>query len=330
MKNFEYAIPDSIEKAVEYLNASKVTLKGGGIDLLDLMKEQLVEPNRVVTIRDLKELKFLKEDTNGSLLIGPGQTLTEISENALINKSYKALAQAAGGVASVQIRNAATIGGNICQRPRCWYFRSIDFHCSRKGGDNCFALDGENQYHAIFDNADGCAIVHPSATAVALMALDAKLIITDGKEEREVSLEDFFVRPASDIERENILSSNEMIITIVIPSEMKDYRSYYFKQKEKQSFDWPLADVAVALRMEAEKCQEARIVLGSAAPIPFRSASAEQLLKNKPINKDTAKKAAEAAVANAEPLELNGYKVPLLKTVIYRTICHAVGIDPMT
>jgi len=330
MKNFECAVPESIEKTFEYLNSSKSVLKAGGVDLLDLMKEQLESPTRLVNIRDLEELRFLKEDTNGSFLIGPGQTLSEIADDPIINKSYKALAQAAGGVASIQIRNSATLGGNLCQRPRCWYFRSTDFHCTRKGGDTCFAIDGENQYHAIFDNADGCAIVHPSATAVALMALNAKLIISDGKKEKEVSIEDFFIRPADNIEKENILNKNEMIITIIIPAESKDYLSFYFKQKEKQSFDWPLADVAVALRLEGERCLTARIALGSAAPVPFRSNSAEQALINKNINKETAMKAAEAAMANTEPLSLNEYKVPLFKTIIYRTICHTVGIDPMS
>ena len=329
MKNFEYAIPDSIEKTFEYLDSSKAMLKAGGIDLLDMMKEQLISPNRLVNIRELEELRFLKEDTNGAFLIGPGQTLSELAEDQTIIKSYKSLAKAAGGAASVQIRNSATLGGNLCQRPRCWYFRSADFHCSRKGGDTCFALDGENQYHAIFDNTDGCAIVHPSATAVALMALNAKLIISDGEKDREISIEEFFVTPANDIERENILHKNEMIITIIIPADIKDYLSYYHKQKEKQTFDWPLADVAVALRMEGDRCQDARIVLGSAAPVPLRSKSAEQTLVNQNINKDTAMKAAEAAVINAEPLILNEYKVPLFKTIIYRTICYTVGIDPL-
>ena len=330
MKNFEYAVPESIEKTFEYLNASNTVLKAGGIDLLDRMKERLVSPSRLVNIRELADLRFLKEDTNGSILIGPGQTLSEIADNPTIRKSYKALADAARGVASVQIRNTATLGGNLCQRPRCWYFRSADFNCTRKGGDTCFAIDGENQYHAIFDNTDGCAIVHPSATAVALMALDARLIIGDGKNDKEISIEEFFVRPADDIEKENILEKNEMIVTIIIPAESKDYTSFYHKQKEKQSFDWPLADVAVALRMEGERCLAARIVLGSAAPVPIRSNSSEQALVNNNINKETAMKAAEAAMANAEPLSLNEYKVPLFKAIIFRSICQAVGIDPMT
>jgi xanthine dehydrogenase YagS FAD-binding subunit len=330
MKNFEYAIPETIEKAIEYLNSSKAVLKGGGIDLLDLMKEQLLDPARIVTVRDLDELKFFKEESNGNFLVGPAQTLTEIAEHETIKKSYTALAQAAQGVASIQIRNSATIGGNLCQRPRCWYFRSYDFNCSRKGGDICFALDGENQYHALFYNSDGCAIVHPSATAVALMALNATLIISDGQEEKEVPIENFFVSPAENIKRENTLAPNEMIISIVIPSEMKDYVSYYFKQKEKQSFDWPLADVAVSFKMQGDRCQDARIVLGSAAPIPFRSTTAEEALKNTIINKESAMQAANAAMANAEPLEFNTYKIPIFKTVIFRTICRAVGIDPFS
>ena len=329
MKNFEYAVPDSIEKAFEYLTASKTVLKAGGVDLFDLMKEQLESPARLVNIRELEDLQFLRKDDNGSFLIGPGNTLSKIASDPSIMNSYRALAQAAGGVASIQIRNSATIGGNLCQRPRCWYFRSTDFNCSRKGGNTCFAIDGENQYHAIYGNADGCAIVHPSATAVALMALDAKLIISNGKNEKEISIEEFFVRPGDDIETENILNDHEMIITIIIPAESKDYKSYYHKHKEKQSFDWPLADVAVAFRMEGERCSEARIVMGSAAPVPFRSKVAEEVLLNNNINKAIALKAAEAALANAEPLSQNGYKVPLFKTVIYRTICQAVGIDPM-
>jgi len=162
------------------------------------------------------------------------------------------------------------------------------------------------------------------------MALNARLIISDGKKDKEITIEEFFVRPAEDIEKENTLNKNEMIITVIIPAESKDYLSSYHKHKEKQSFDWPLADVAVALRMEGERCLEARVVLGSAAPVPFRSTSTEQVLLNKNINKETALKGAEAALSNAEPLSLNAYKVPLFKTIIYRTICHTVGIDPMS
>ena len=161
------------------------------------------------------------------------------------------------------------------------------------------------------------------------MALNANLIISDGKIEKEVPIEEFFIPPAANILKENVLEQGEIIITVVVPADMRDYISYYFKQKEKHSFDWPLADVAVALKMQGDLCQDARVVLGSAAPGPFRSTPAEQVLNNNTINKQTAQKAAEAAIAGAEPLEMNGYKVPLFKTVIYRTICLAVGIDPI-
>lgn len=330
MKNFEYAIPDSIEKALEYLNAEKSHLKAGGIDLVDMMKEGIIEPKRLVNIRALKALKFIREDGDGNLGIGPAVTLNDLADDGKIKEKFNALAQAAGGVASPQIRNTATLGGNILQRPRCWYFRSSDFHCSRKGGDTCFALDGENQYHAIFANSDGCAIVHPSGTAVALMALDARIIISDGNDEREVKIEEFFITPDTDIGKENILKPNEIITAIIIPSALREHQSFYFKHKEKATFDWPLADVAVAMKLDSKSCQDVRIILGAAAPVPWRSKDAEAILLGKKIDKNVIKKAAEAAVANAEPLDLNAYKIPLFKTIIYRSICWTVGIDPMT
>ncbi len=175
MTRYEYAVPQTVDEVFEYLEASNTLIKAGGVDLLDLMKEDLLAPQRLVNIRHLKELKFIEKDAGGDLHIGPNTTLAELTEDDTVLGIYPALAQAADGAATPQIRNMATVAGNICQRPHCWYFRNIDFDCSRKGGDTCFALDGENQYHAIFGNANGCAIVHPSATAVALLALDAEI-----------------------------------------------------------------------------------------------------------------------------------------------------------
>jgi xanthine dehydrogenase YagS FAD-binding subunit len=329
MNNFEYAIPESVDKALEYLEAKNARLKAGGIDLLDQMKEGLISPKRLVNIREMVDLKFIKKAENGDIHIGPGMTLTELAESKELSGGFQLLAQAAGAVASPQVRNAATIGGNICQRPRCWYFRSADFHCARKGGDTCFALDGENQYHAILGNSDGCAIVHPSGSAVALSALDARIVINKGDSEKTVKIADFFISPAEDIERENILKSNELITAIIIPAMMKNYMSYYIKHKEKHTFDWPLADVAVCLQVEGGICKDARIILGAAAPVPWRSTEAEDELINNRLSKDSARKAAEMAIAKAEPLSLNAYKVPIFKTIVYRTICRAIGIDPI-
>ncbi len=329
MNNFEYAMPDSLEKTLEYLNSPRTQVKAGGIDLLDLMKENLIAPRRLVNIRDLAELRVFDMDKDGRLQIGPALTLSELAAHKKLKGAYRALAQAAAKAATPLIRNVASLGGNLCQRPRCWYFRSSDFNCTRKGGNICFALDGENQYHAIFGNSDGCAIVHPSATAVALMALDAQINISNGDDRKEIPIDEFFVTPAQDIQKENVLAANELITAVVIPSAMKNYISFYFKLKEKQAYDWPLADVAVALHMNGNVCKDARIVLGSAAPVPMRSKNAEAVLMNKKVDKLTATQASEAAMENAEPLSLNAYKIPVFKTVIYRTICQAVGIDPL-
>jgi xanthine dehydrogenase YagS FAD-binding subunit len=330
MNNFEYAVPANVDQIFSYLGDTNAKLKAGGIDLLDLMKEELISPGRLVHIRDLEILRFLKKEKNGDLLIGPALTLHELAVHSELKGKFQALAQAAGSAAAPQIRNVATLGGNLCQRPRCWYFRSKEFNCSRKGGDRCFALDGENQYHAIFDNSDGCAIVHPSSTAVALMAFDARIRINDGRSEKEVGIADFFVKPAENIEKENILGPKELISAVIIPAQNNGFISYYYKHKEKLTFDWPLADVAVALKMQGNTCQEARIILGSAAPVPWRAGQAELILQNQKVSKAIAQKAADIALADAEPLEMNKYKIPVFKSIVYRTICYAAGLDPMS
>ena len=328
MNKFEYAMPEKLSDVFHYLEEPESVIKAGGVDLLDLMKEGVAQPKRLVNIRYLSELDFIKTDPKRGLIIGPNVTLAKLAASEHLTGAYRALAQAADGAATPQIRNAATLGGNLCQRPRCWYFRSADFHCTRKGGNTCFALDGENQYHAIFGNSDGCVIVHPSATAVALMALDARLKIAAPKEEREISIMDFCVAPAQDITREHSLKNNEVITEIILPAQPKEFTSFYFKQKEKQAYDWPIADVAVGLKMKGNKCSEARIVLGSAAPIPWRVRQAEALLQNETITVKLAKAAAHEAVRDANPLKRNSYKVSVFKAVVYRTICWAAGIDP--
>jgi xanthine dehydrogenase YagS FAD-binding subunit len=330
MNNFEYAVPATVADVFSYLETESAMVKAGGVDIIDLMKEELIAPTRLVNIRNLPELQVIKEDSKRGLQLGSGVILAELAVSPLIKKYYRALAQAAAEVGTPQIRNMATLGGNLCQRPRCWYFRNGQFNCSRKGGDICFALDGENQYHAILGNSSGCAIVHPSGTAVALLALDAILQIENGKGPgRQVPVENFFITPARDITRENILKPGELITAIQIPLVMKRYESYYFKQKEKQAFDWSIAEVAVALQLKGKYCRDARICLGAAAPVPWRIKQAEDILKGTTISKSSAGQAAEIAMQNAEPLELNGYKVQVFKAVIYRTICRAAGIEPL-
>jgi xanthine dehydrogenase YagS FAD-binding subunit len=321
MNRFDWVNANSVDQALASVT-DESSFKAGGVDLLDLMKDGIASPSRLVNIRQISGLDQISEDDKG-LRIGPLVTLTQIEEHPAIQKNYAALSEAASRIATPQIRNMATVGGNLVQRPRCWYFRSEDFHCRKKGGTHCFAQDGENDYHAIFDNRV-CAIIHPSGMAVPLVAMNGRVEITTKKGKREVALEEFFISPTHDVHRENILESGELITAILIPS--SDTRTAYYKQGEKESFDWPIADVAVALTMQGSRCSKASIVLGGAAPYPYRAKAAEAKLNNSEITEDSARAAAEAAMANATPLEKNAYKVPIFEAIVRRTILRAAGM----
>jgi xanthine dehydrogenase YagS FAD-binding subunit len=322
MNRFEWTDAASVKEAVSQLNA-RTLVKAGGVDLLDRLKEGLEAPERLVNIRNIRGLDRI-EDDKGTLRIGPLVTLARLSEDKLLLSRYRALAQAAGRAATPQIRNMATAGGNLLQRPRCWYFRQEEFNCRRKGGERCFAIEGENQYHAIFDN-QLCAIVHPSALAVPLVAMNARVTLTGAKGAREVELERFFVTPEQDILRENTIAPDELITQIHVPPHPLMMRSAYIKQGEKESFDWPVADAAVVLLTKGGICQKASIVLGAAAPVPWRASKAEAALTGKDINEAVAREAARLAVEDATPLAQNGYKVTMFEAIVRRTILAAAG-----
>jgi xanthine dehydrogenase YagS FAD-binding subunit len=325
MNKFELVNASSIQSGAAQLGPDwNVRVKAGGIDLLDEMKERIIEPKRLINLKTIPALDYIKFDKDGSLRLGPLVTLARIAADKEIGNQFFALAEAAGGAATPQIRNVATIGGNLCQRPRCWYFRNEDFQCLKKGGEICFAQLGDNRFHAIFGN-NKCAIVHPSATAVALMALGARLKLTSKSGERAVEIEQFFVTPEQEISRENILRSDEIITEIIVPKLPAGARSFYLKQKEKQSFDWPLADAAAVIVMESGKCQQARIVMGAAAPIPWRAQAAERAIINKPIDAASARAAAKLALEGARPMEHNSYKLPLFEAIIARVIIGAAN-----
>jgi len=324
MNAFEWAEAKNVEQAVGLLNA-RAAIKAGGVDLLDLMKEHIAEPSRLVSIQKIEGLHGIQEDASG-LRIGPLATLAELAEHDAVVKKYTALALAAGRAATPQIRNMATVGGNLLQRPRCWYFRNEQFQCMKKGGSTCHALDGENQYHAIFGNTK-CASVHPSATAVALVALGATIELTGSKEKREVLLEEFFVTPEQDVRRENSLGADEIITQIIIPAPPVGTTSVYIKQGEKESFDWPIADVAVVLERDGDVCRKASILLGAAAPVPKRAIEAEKALTGQKIDEALARSAAHAAMTGATPLAQNGYKIPVFETIIRRAILQAAGVQ---
>jgi xanthine dehydrogenase YagS FAD-binding subunit len=320
ISHFEWTNARSIDEAIRQLN-EKAIPKAGGIDLMDRLKEGLDSPSRLVNIRSITGLDYVKEES-GWLRIGPMVTMATIAEHPLIRRRYTVLADAALKAATPQIRNMATVGGNLLQRPRCWYFRNEQFHCRRKGGDECFAQGGENEYHAIFDN-EICAIVHPSAAACALTALGAKVQVKNKNGAHEIALDDLFVRPETDITREHVLKADELLTEIRVPAPSDAARSAYTKVGQKESFDWPLAEVAVVLEPRGQVVKKASIVLGAAAPIPWRATAAEKALEGKPLNEQRAREAAAAAVQGATPLSQNAYKLPMFEAVVRRTILAA-------
>ncbi|HYA58727.1 MAG TPA: FAD binding domain-containing protein [Burkholderiaceae bacterium] len=300
--------------------------KAGGIDLLDLLKENLLAPSRVVSLAQIPGLDAIVELPAGGLRVGSMAKLASLADHSVVRKRYLALADALRNTASPQIRNVATLGGNLLQRPRCWYLRAEQFRCLRKGGRHCFALAGENRYHAIFDNKI-CAIVHPSTAATALVALGAtvELVNAEGGV-RRVLLEDFFVAPASDVQRENDLKAQEILTAIELPAISPGTRMAHCKQSEKDAFDWPLADVAVVLDMSPEgRCRRASIVLGAAAPVPHRAKAAETVLSGRHIDAAVATQAGRAAVEGATPLSQNAYKLPLFEVLVRRSILQATA-----
>ena len=304
--------------------ADTVVLKAGGIDLLDLMKEGLLEPQRIVNLRGIPALGGMVEQPDGGLRIGAMASLAQIASHAAVRARYAALAQAAEGSASPQIRGVATIGGNLLQRPRCWYFRSSHHPCARKGGTTCFAFSGDNRYHAVFGH-EGCAIVHPSTAATALVAFDASVEISSAaRGTRAMPLESFLVGPGTDIHRENVLQAGEILTAVLLAPSRPAIRSAHLRQGELDSFDWPLCDVAVVLdRDEGGTCRRASVVLGAAAPVPHRARAAQDALGGKRISEEVARIAAAAALAGAAPLSGNAYKLPIFETLVERAILSA-------
>lgn len=306
--------------------AGGAVIKAGGIDVLDLLKEGLLTPATLVGLKGVGGLDDIAEEPGAGLRIGSLVTLAALAEHPLIRQHHAALAQAAARSASPQIRNVATLGGNLLQRPRCWYFRSAQYHCLRKGGDHCFALGGDHRYHAIFDN-ELCAIVHPSSVATVLVALGAVLELAHpGSGRRRVSLEQFLVRPAGDVTRENDLHAHEILIEVHLPAPGAGARAAYARVSEKAAFDWPLVDAAAALELATDgRCRRAAIVLGGVAPVPHRAPLAEQALLNRMIDEGAAAAAARAALDGATPLERNAYKLPLVETLVRRAVLAAAG-----
>lgn len=306
-------------------DVAPVIYKAGGIDVLDLLKESLIRPSKLVNLRQIPGLDTITEEPGGAVRIGALTSLATIAASPLLQQRYPALAAAVGSSASPQLRHVATLGGNLLQRPRCWYFRALEYRCLRKGGGHCFAIPGESQYHAVFGN-QRCAMVHPSTAATVLVALGAGIALTGHRgTSRRIELERFFVPPEQDVLRENLLEPREVLTDILLPPLPSGVRMAHLKQGEKDSFDWPLADVAAVLQLGSDaRCQKASIILGAAAPVPHRARQAESTLVGRRIDAQVAAAAARAALEGATPLVRNAYKLPLFETLVRRTLLLAL------
>jgi xanthine dehydrogenase YagS FAD-binding subunit len=318
IKNFAYVKAGTAAAAVKALGTKGAVIHAGGTDLLGCLRENIISADRVVSISGIKELKGITARPDGGLTLGALTTIAEIAAHAAVNGKYAALAQAAAEVASPQLRNQGTIGGNLCQRPRCWYFRG-DFPCIRKSGSLCYALDGENQNHAIFSSG-ACLYVHPSDTAVALTALQAQLTVIGPAGSRTVRIDNFFVDPAKDVTKETILAPNEILAEVQLPPVKGNMRSSYRKIRARQAWDFALVSVAVVLQFDNEMVSAARIVLGGVAARPWRVEAAEKLLVGRKIDAAAAAAAAQAAVAGATPLRDNGYKIKMAQGAVEESI----------
>ncbi len=297
--------------------------KAGGVELMDLLKERLVEPGRLVNLRTVPGLDRVRDRGAEGVRIGPLVTLAGLASDPTVRARYRALADAAAHSATPQIRNMATVGGNLLQRPRCWYFRSEQFPCRRKGGGVCFAREGENAYHAVFAHHTCCA-VHPSSLAAPLMALGGSVELTSARDgARTVALEQFFVPAETVTTQDTVRRDDEIITDIVLPAAAPP--SAYVKQAQKESYDWPLVEVAVAIeRGPGGGCTRASIVLGAVAPTPWRARAAEAALLGRPIDPASAWDAGKAALQGASPLRDNAYKLPLLEVAVRRAVLACV------
>jgi xanthine dehydrogenase YagS FAD-binding subunit len=321
MQTFEYANPATVQQAVALLGShwGDADVLAGGTDLVSLMKDHVHTPKRVVNIKNIKELEGIQK-TDAGLRIGALVTMDELSKNADVKASFKSLADAAAGIPSPQIRHMGTVGGDLCQRPRCWYYRAGYGLFGMKDGTS-LVENGENKYHAIF--GDGPAhFVSASSLGPALVALNAKVKLVGPKGAREVPIAKFFVVPKDESAREIALMPNEILTEIVVPTATVKSSTYEVRQKE--ALDWPLAAASVALTMNGATVTAAKIVLGHVGPIPVDSAQAAAALKGKAVNATTADAASRAAVQGAKPLSQNAYKVTLARVAVKRALLDAV------
>ena len=330
MRPFAYSRASSVDEAIDLLSTAhngEIRPLAGGTDLLTLMKADIVEPGQLVDVKRLDELPGGITETSDGVTLGALTTLTEIEKSDLLQSRYPLLAQAAGLAATPQLRNMATLGGNLLQRPRCWYFRRPHFRCWLQGGDDCQARDGQNQFHAIFGDSP-CVAVHQSDLAGALLAVDAEVRLRGAGGDRTLPLVNFFAEPTANRRRETTLREDELIMSIHLPALSPSTRSLYLKAMDRKVWAFALVGVAALLRLDGDRIDHARLVLNGVAPVPWRAEAAERALMGQRPGEAIFARAADLALQDAYPLAHNQYKVPLARQLIGRaltTLTHEGG-----
>ena len=326
MPPFEYVEAQTLDEAVALVSEPGSEAMGGGTDLLTQVRDGVVSAERLVSLAAIPGMAAIAETAAG-LSIGAAATIADIAAHPVVLRRYAALAEAAGGLATPQIRNEATIGGNLNQRPRCWYYRSPLIPCLKKGGDRCYALAGNTRLLCV-TGGDRCYIVHPSDTAVALSALDGRVATAGPNGGRELAMGEFFAGPGRDMLRENVLEPGELVLRILLPSDAPE-RSVYLKVREREAGDFALVSVAAALTLDGDGqdavISKARIALGGVAPVPYRATEVEDYLAGRTVSEVDPAEAAALALPNAAPLPQNAYKVPMGRNLVKRALTLLLG-----
>ncbi len=324
MKKFDWAEPQNINQAMALLakGNGRAALMAGGTDLLTEIKEGVAEPDMVIDLKAVPELSYIKREKDG-IHIGATTAVAELAAHSVIRQEYPGLQQAAMAVGTPQLRNVGTVGGNLCQRPRCWYYRDALTVCRKKGGSQCFAFRGRNKYHAIFGGGM-CYIVYPSDLAPALISMDAHAVIASPRGERKIPLEGFYALPSQNVRRENVLGQEEVLREIHLPPAKKEEKSAYVKLKERGAWDFALVSAAVRGTVSGKRLNQVRIVLGGVAPIPWRLGKAEDAVNGKTLGPFLIKEAAQLALQEARPLSENGYKTRLVEAALGQVLSALV------
>jgi xanthine dehydrogenase YagS FAD-binding subunit len=325
MRAFDFIDARSAQEAVELLTTygKRAQLFASGADVLFMMKDAIegpmeTSPEVLINLGKVKELEGIGHDPTAGLSLGAMTRLIDIIEHPVIQAQYPLLGQAASQVASPQLRHTSTIAGNLCQRPRCWYFRNRDIVCLKKGGSTCWAVEGDNRYyHAILEGGP-CYIVHPSDMAPALMALDAQIHILGPKGARSLPLEEFFVNPVQRLYQENVLERGEVITRLTVPPVPAETKQVFLKSRVRQADEFSLAAVALAAQVKGGTCLDCRVVLGGVSPRPHRAVAAEEAIKGGPLTEHNIQLAAAAALADARPMAMNAYKLDLTRGLVVR------------